>query len=52
MANRHQLELSRLGALKEGREEQLARLKREEFATKMQIWELKNEVMELKDSIR
>lgn len=52
MASRHQMELLRLREAKTAKEEQLARMKREEFATKMQIWELKNEVLELKESIR
>lgn len=48
MRSRHEAEQGRLRDLKTAREQQLARAKREQFATKLQIWELKNEVMELK----
>ena len=38
--------------MKAERQKQLDLVQREQYNTKLQIWELKNEVLELKESIR
>lgn len=52
MVTRHETELAKLKEVKQEKERQLSGMKGQQYNTKMQIWELKNEAMELKESIK
>ena len=52
MVTRHESELAKLKEVKQEKERHLSGMKGQQYNTKMQIWELKNEAMELKESIK